>query len=114
VDGAIPDIIYNSQHVKPKADYCYDAIYRLLSAQGREHIGQTAFDFIPPDGQNRDYPFLGLRVNPNDPRALRHYTRLYEYDEVGNIETVRHKANGGDWTARINMRPGACWSRATK
>jgi hypothetical protein len=27
--------------VTPGADYTYDAVYRLVTAQGREHIGQT-------------------------------------------------------------------------
>src|SRR5207247_8319511 len=46
-DGAIPTIHYNNENVTAHANYVYDAIYRLISADGREHNGQTAFDFYP-------------------------------------------------------------------
>ena len=97
-DDAISTILYNNEQVDPDADYIYDAIYRLISAQGREHIGQTSFDFNPPDGNYRDYPFVGLRTSPNDPKALRNYHEVYDYDEVGNLKSVRHAATDGNWT----------------
>lgn len=97
-DEALPTIQYNNENVEPNANYIYDAIYRLISAQGREHIGQTAFDFNPPDGSYRDYPFVGLRAGSNDLKAVRNYTEAYDYDEVGNIEQIRHSAANGSWT----------------
>ena len=96
-DSALPVIAYNNEAVEPVSNYTYDAIYRLVSAKGREHIGQTAFDFNPPDGAYRDYPFIGLRAQPNDYKALRNYTETYDYDEVGNIKRLHHAANGGSW-----------------
>src|SRR5205823_1964731 len=50
-------------------DYTYDAIYRLIEAKGREHTGQTAHDFNPPDGNRRDFPFFGAHAHPNDLQA---------------------------------------------
>ena len=97
-DDALLAIQYNGQDVKPRADFTYDAIYRLIFATGREHIGQTAFECAPADGNCRDYPFVGLRANPNDPKALRNYTEGYDYDEVGNILHMRHVATAGAWT----------------
>ena len=44
-DAALKTIFHNGQQVEPVCDYTYDAIYRLIEASGREHIGQTAFDF---------------------------------------------------------------------
>ena len=82
----------DNQQVEPVCDYTYDAIYRLIEAKGREHIGQTAFDFNPPSGNFRDYPFAGLGANPNDLQALRNYTERYEYDAVGNFEKLIHQA----------------------
>jgi RHS repeat-associated protein len=82
-------------------DYTYDAIYRLTEATGREHIGQAARVFDPPDGNRRDYPFAGLAdfiAHPNDLQAMRRYTELYKYDAVGNFEFMRHITNGGGWT----------------
>ena len=40
-DDAQQTIYFNGQVVEPHCDYTYDAIYRLIEATGREHIGQT-------------------------------------------------------------------------
>lgn len=99
-DSVLLDTTYNNQTVQPVSEYVYDAVYRLVRAQGREHIGQTAFDFAPlqDNYDYRDYPFIGLRPGANDPKAMRTYTEEYDYDEVGNIHRMRHTAAGGDWT----------------
>ncbi len=96
-DAALKTIFHNGEQVEPVCDYAYDAIYRLIEAHGREHIGQTTFDFNPMNGDRRDFPFFGSRANPNDMQAMRNYTERYEYDEVGNFEFMRHAFNGGGW-----------------
>jgi RHS repeat-associated protein len=96
-DTALKSVTHNSQQIKPVYSYTYDAIYRLTEAQGREHIGQNAFDFNPANGNFRDAPFVGHRAHPNDLQALRNYTERYEYDAVGNFDVLRHIANGGSW-----------------
>jgi RHS repeat-associated protein len=101
-DDALPVIVHDNQPVEPVCDYTYDAIYRLSEAKGREHIGQTAYDLNPPEGDARDYPFVGYRVHPNDMQALRRYTEICQYDAVGNLEMVRHHANDGSWTRRYD------------
>jgi RHS repeat-associated protein len=97
-DVALKTIIRNRQNVEPVGAYTYDAIYRLIEAMGREHIGQNAFDFNPPNGDYRDYPHFGNRANPNDLQALRNYTERYEYDPVGNFVALAHRFNGAGWT----------------
>jgi len=91
--------VFNGQQVDPVCDYTYDPLYRLTDAKGREHIGQSAFAFTPPDGDYRDYPFAGASVL-NDLQQLRNYTEHYGYDAVGNFLTMAHVAgNGaGNWT----------------
>ena len=84
-DAALPAIQYNNENVEPDGDYVYDAIYRLINARGREHIGQTTFDFAPPDGNYRDYPFVGLSANPNDYQALRNYSRAIRLRRGGKL-----------------------------
>ncbi len=96
-DAALKTIVHDGEQVEPVCDYTYDAIYRLIEAHGREHIGQTAFDFNPPNGRRRDFPFFGTRANPNDPQAMRNYTERYEYDEAGNFVLLLHAFNGGGW-----------------
>jgi hypothetical protein len=40
-DGAQNTPFYDNQQVLPENRYFYDAIYRLIQANGREHIGQA-------------------------------------------------------------------------
>ena len=63
--------------------YEYDAIYRLVSATGREHPGQQLVD-------PNDSPFASL-PHPNDTQALRAYAETYEYDPAGNIKQMLHQ-----------------------
>jgi RHS repeat-associated protein len=98
-DEALSTIFYDGQLVEPACDYRYDAIYRLIEATGREHIGQTAHDFDPPS--RRDYDlvgFAGFTTHPNDLQAMRRYTERYGYDAVGNLQFIRHISNGDSWT----------------
>jgi RHS repeat-associated protein len=92
-DAAQQTIYFSNQVVTANADYTYDAIYRLMSAAGREHIGQlsqpqTTWDETP-------------RINqplPTDGQAMRNYVENYSYDAVGNILQIVHQAMNGNWT----------------
>ena len=91
-DDTQQTIYINGEVVRPDAEYTYDAIYRLIEANGREHIGQVA---QPHTNWNDEF-----RVNlqhPNNGNAMRNYTEKYEYDGVGNIFHFNHYANGGSW-----------------
>jgi RHS repeat-associated protein len=94
-DAAQQTVYFNNQVVTPDTDYTYDATYRLIEAQGREHIGQLA----RPETTWGDE----FRVNlphPQDGQAMRNYTEQYEYDAVGNFEQLIHQAANGNWTRR--------------
>lgn len=97
-DTALQTVLRGGQSIEPVATYTYDALYRLVEARGREHIAQTAFDFAPADGNQRDAPFAGARVNPNDLQALCTFVERYAYDAVGNFQSQVHRANGAGWT----------------
>jgi len=98
-DDALPVIAYNNQQVSPVADYTYDAVYRLIEAHGREHVGQAEFAPNASGDGFRDYPFAGFGANPNDLQALRNYVERYEYDDAGNSENLIHQAGpNGSWT----------------
>ncbi len=96
-DGALRTVFHANHKIEPACEYTYDAIYRLVEATGREHIGQSAFDFLPEHGDDRDYPFVGA-AQVNDLQALQRYTELYSYDPVGNISRRRHRAAHRNWT----------------
>ncbi|MFW2373133.1 MAG: SpvB/TcaC N-terminal domain-containing protein [Gammaproteobacteria bacterium] len=119
-DAALRTVFNTNQQVEPVSRYTYDAIYRLIETQGREHISQTGFDLNPLDGNYRDHPYIGNRANPNDLQALRNYIQQFEYDSVGNFEVQRHVANGGNWTRRYDyeedslIEPGKPSNRLTR
>ena len=91
--------VFNGQQVDPVGDYAFDPLYRLTDAKGREHVGQSAFAFAPPDGNYRDFPFVGASVL-NDLQQLRNYTERYGYDPVGNFQKMAHGTGhgAGNWT----------------
>jgi RHS repeat-associated protein len=82
-DQAQQTIYFANTKVEPNTSYTYDPIYRLISAVGREHATQAAFDqtFSPPPCTIRD---------PNDSQAMQAYRETYDYDNVGNILTLTH------------------------
>lgn len=119
-DAALKTVFHDGQQVDPTGSYTYDALYRLIEAQGREHIGQTSFGFGPSDSSYRDYPFAGNQAHPNDLQALRNYTERYEYDATGNFAVLRHLANSGSWTRSYDyeeaslIEPGTPSNRLTR
>jgi RHS repeat-associated protein len=68
-------------------EFQYDAIYRLLSATGREHDHFTGG--VDPYDQTHYSDNLTL---------TRSYTETYQYDKLGNIQQLHHAASGNSWT----------------
>jgi len=92
-DDAQQTVYFSNQVVEPHNDYVYDAIYRLVRAEGREHIGQVA----QPETTWSD-EFRVKLEHPQNGQAMRRYTERYEYDPVGNFERMIHQATNGNWT----------------
>ncbi len=119
-DAALRTVFHDNQQVDPLCRYSYDAVYRLIEAQGREHVAQTALALAPVDGNYRDLPFAGHRVAAGDGQALRRYVQQYEYDAVGNFEVLRHVAGGTGWTRQYEysepslLEPGKVSNRLSR
>ena len=96
-DASLRTVFKNNQQIDAACNYTYDAVYRLIEASGREHIGQSTFRPAPPGGNYRDYPFEGA-ANSADLEALRNYSEQYDYDSVGNFNRMIHQAADGNWT----------------
>jgi RHS repeat-associated protein len=92
-DEAQQTVFFRNQAVEPHCDYTYDALYRLIAAEGREHIGQTA----QPESSWSD-EFRIHQPHPHDGQALRRYLERYLYDAVGNFAQLEHQADNGNWT----------------
>ena len=77
----------------PENDYVYDAVYRLVAAEGREHIGQAS----QPQTTSDDIFRVHL-PHPGDGQAMRRYSEEYRYDQAGNFLQLIHQAAAGNWT----------------
>ncbi|HXH09025.1 MAG TPA: toxin TcdB middle/C-terminal domain-containing protein [Alphaproteobacteria bacterium] len=89
-DDAQQTVFFRNTRVEPSADYTYDAIYRLIEATGREHLGQAGGALIPHSYD--DAPRVGL-LHPGDGAAMATYTERYVYDAVGNLLEMRHRGS---------------------
>ncbi|WP_337287739.1 SpvB/TcaC N-terminal domain-containing protein [Candidatus Methylomirabilis sp.] len=97
-DDAQQAIFFKNKRVEPNAEYTYDALYRLIEATGREHLGQAG---SPIPHSHDDAPRVGIDWSANDGNAMGTYIERYVYDAVGNFLEMRHHgpdpANPG-WT----------------
>ena len=84
-------IFFRNQRVEPSADYEYDAIYRLIKATGREHLGQNNTGALHPPTPTSYTNSTHMNLfHPNDGNAIGNYEEKYEYDPVGNIIKMIH------------------------
>jgi len=101
-DEAQQTLYFRNKRVEPSADYTYDAIYRLIRATGREHLGQIGTTPQPPTPHSHDdHPRVGL-LHPGEGGAMGTYVETYLYDAVGNFDEMKHtrtddQSNSG-WT----------------
>jgi YD repeat-containing protein len=84
-DAAVRTVFFRNRVVDPGGDYEYDALYRLVRATGREHVGQAGGGARPPSAHR--WP---TAPHPDDGAAMARYAESYDYDPVGNLLAVRH------------------------
>lgn len=89
-DEAQQTIYFRNRRVEPSAEYTYDAIYRLIEASGREHLGQTGS--VPIPHSYNDAPRVSL-PHPGDGNAMGRYVERYLYDAVGNFLEMQHRSS---------------------
>ena len=91
-DEAQQTVFFRNKRVEPTADYTYDALYRLVKATGREHLGlkSTTTPGPPTATRHGDAPRTGL-AHPADGNAMGTYEQTYVYDKAGNIERMAHR-----------------------
>ncbi|MGX1494958.1 SpvB/TcaC N-terminal domain-containing protein [Streptomyces tendae] len=97
-DDAQATHFFSNAVVKALWRFSYDALYRLVTATGRELAG-GANDTIRDSGDLAAVPQL---PHVNDINAVRNYAESYEYDDLGNLLRLVHAAPaaGGSWTRR--------------
>lgn len=100
-DDAQQTIFFRNRRVEPSSGYTYDALYRLIEATGREHLGQLGGAPVPHS--HNDVERVGIDWAANDGNVMGAYVETFTYDAVGNIGEMRHL--GSDplhpgWTRR--------------
>lgn len=83
---------WRNQKVVPENRYTYDSLYQLVSATGREMANAGQQSHALPD------------VALFDSATYTNYTRIYSYDNGGNLTQMRHSpATGSGYTTRITV-----------
>ncbi|MBK7821329.1 MAG: hypothetical protein IPJ61_09670 [Tessaracoccus sp.] len=85
-DGAQREVFFANQVASPNNSYTYDPTYRLIHAEGREHVGQAN----AAAGYTHDDWRRTRLAHPGDGGAMARYGESYEYDPVGNLQAMAH------------------------
>lgn len=88
-DDAQQTVYFRNKRVEPSCDYTYDALYRLIEANGREHLGQGG----TPIAHSHDDAGRIALVQPGDGTAMGTYVERYVYDAVGNFLSMQHRGS---------------------
>jgi len=86
-DDAQYTIYFRNRRVDPTNDYKYDSLYRLISAFGREHLGQLGAPPVPTS--DSDAPRMNI-LHRADGGVMGRYQQRYVYDEAGNLTQMIH------------------------
>ncbi|MEO0585261.1 MAG: RHS repeat-associated core domain-containing protein, partial [Bacteroidota bacterium] len=92
----VPTTFFNNQEVKAKANYTYDSLYRLVSANGREHAG-NALSLQQALLDRSDQQYIPIPQPNNNGQALQNYSEAFTYDEGGNLTQIKHTGTSS-WT----------------
>ena len=113
-DDAQQTIYFRNKRVEPSNDYTYDALYRLIQATGREHLGQISRP-MPAFARRRRTPSTrstrrSAGPSRNDGNAMGTYIERYVYDAVGNFLQMQHRGSdpahaGLDARLQLSSKP---------
>ena len=78
-DAALAVHHFKNQQTQPESTYCYDSLYQLIMATGRESC-------LPTEGP--DLPHY--QPLPPDPTQMANYVQTFEYDAGGNLVKLVH------------------------
>lgn len=98
-DDAQQRVFFKDQVVDPTCSYTYDALYRLIEASGREHLGQSGSPMPYGSSDSRQTKLY----SPGDGNAMGRYFESYYLDAVGNMLRLQHSGSDPSkpgWTRR--------------
>jgi insecticidal toxin complex protein TccC len=86
IDATEATHFHRNQRIEPVSRYRYDSLYRLIEASGRQSRNASGGPQLPEF------------QSAADPGQLENYTRLYTYDEAGNLAIMQHQADSASRT----------------
>ncbi|MFV8141855.1 SpvB/TcaC N-terminal domain-containing protein [Mycolicibacterium senegalense] len=116
-DDAQQTLFFRNKLIEPRNDYTYDALYRLIQATGREHLGKTNGQRRPPTPPDPFNTFHTRLTHPGDETAMGTYTERFTYDAAGNLKKTQHV--GADpqspgWTSTYEHNEPSLLESSTK
>lgn len=104
-DASFATVFNNNQQVDPLSDYTYDALYRLIQANGRQHpgINGNTYKNNVSDGSFLQSLFSQL-PDVNDSTKLENYTEKFTYDDSGNLTEKKHIAVSSSFTVNTPVQ----------
>ncbi|KMY00607.1 sugar-binding protein [Pseudomonas syringae KCTC 12500] len=94
-DASQPDRYCGNQRIEPINRYCYDTLYQLIEATGRE----------VRNGASHGPALPGLQPLPTlDPCQVSNYRQNYSYDAAGNLLQMRHEG-AHNFTRNMHVAP---------
>ena len=110
-DDAQQTEFFSNTQVTPDRTFTYDALYRLIEATGREKV---ALSQVTPGWSSYGGSTGGLPDGSAANTALRSYTQTYDYDQVGNFNSMAHSpSSGSSWTRNYQLSSGSNQLEAT-
>lgn len=96
---------FSNQGTDGTRTYTYDPLYRLIQADGREHVSLVA----SPGYQTPGWGSYSAQSIPNTTSpAFRFYEEEYTYDAVGNLTSIDHDAGTpNSWTRTFSIDGGS-------
>lgn len=84
---------FRNRRVEPSSDYAYDALYRLIEARGREHLGQGQAGGAAPSPSSALDALQSRLAHPGDGNAMGTYVERYVHDAAGNLLQLQHRGS---------------------
>ncbi len=106
-DASWETVFSNNQQVDALSDYTYDAFYRLLVANGRQHpsINYNTYINNASNGDVKQSKFFQYAQGGNNGNLLENYSETYTYDDADNLTEINHQASSVSWTRQLTIAP---------
>ncbi|MGL4598442.1 MAG: toxin TcdB middle/N-terminal domain-containing protein, partial [Bacteroidia bacterium] len=104
-DDSWETVFSNNQQVDALSDYTYDAFYRLLLANGRQHpsINYNTYINNAASGDVKQSKFFQYAQGGNNGNLLENYSETYTYDDADNLTEINHQAASVSWTRQLTI-----------